>query len=396
MRTGAVRPLARLAACAGLLLMAAAAPVLSQPLAHAALEPVPFAELEGWSSDDHAAAFAAFRVSCRAIAEGSPALRAAAAPPPAFIPICRRALEVSAWSDAAATRAFFEQHFEPMRVRPHNGQGFLTGYFEPEIAGARAPSSDFNAPVLARPDDLVTLGPGDERGNLDPALAAARRTPAGLEPFPDRAAILDGALAGQGLERLYLRDRVELFIVQVQGSARVRLDDGRLMRLTYSGRNGHPYTSIGRILIDEGRIAAADMSLEILMDWLRAHPAEADAVMRRNRSYVFFEVSESIDPARGPIGGAGVPLTPGRSLAVDRSLWAYGLPVFVGADIATLGQSAGRLRRLTVAQDTGSAIVGPARADFFWGSGTEAGRLAGLTRHRLDFVVLWPKQGPVP
>lgn len=360
--------------------------------AGAQVEQLAFATLPGWAEDDHAAAFATFLISCRAMAADAPELRPALAALPRLKAICQAALASDAQAAAGGARRFFEQHFAPWRIIPPTGHGFLTGYYEPVVAGSLTPTPDFAAPVLGRPADLVTLQPGDTRGLLASELSAARTTPDGLQPFPDRAAILAGALAGQGLEQLYLRDAPEVFIIQVQGSARVRLTDGRTVRLVYSGRNGHPYTSIGRLLIERGAIPAAQMSLSRLMGWLRANPEEARQVMAANRSYVFFAVRDEIDPALGPIGGAGVPLTPGRSIAVDRSIWPYGLPVFLSAGIETLGPSDGQIARLMIAQDTGSAILGPARADYFWGSGEEAGRRAGLTRHPLEFTVLWPKE----
>jgi len=363
-------------------------------VAGAAITPVAYDVLAGWMDDDHGAALAAFRISCRAMVDDHPALRPAAAAVPGLRRICDSALAGTTPTDPVAARRFFEAHFTPFRVTPDSGAGFLTGYYQPEVAASLTRTADFAAPVYGRPPDLVTLAPDDPRGALDPALAAARRTAGGLEPYPDRAAILAGALAGQGLERLYLRDEAEVFIVQVQGSASARLADGRRLRLTYAGRNGHPYTSIGRILIAEGHIPAAEMSLARLMGWLRANPAEARRVMSANRSYVFFEVTAETDPDAGPTGGAGVPLTPGRSLAVDRSVWSYGLPVFIESTVLTLPAPEGRLARLTIAQDTGSAIVGPARADYFWGSGDEAGVRAGLTRHPLGFTVLWPRAEP--
>lgn len=369
-----------------------AAATLATPLPPGARAvPVAFDDLPGWARDDHAAAFATFLVSCRAMAEDAPALRPAVSALPALKTVCLSALDLPAPVAGAPARAFFEQNFIPYRIEPDTGRGFLTGYFEPVIEGSLTRTETFTAPVLARPDDLVTLQPGDGRGTLDPALAAARRTPTGLEPYPDRAAILGGALAGRGLEQLYLKDEAEVFITQVQGSARVRLAGGSEVRLTYAGRNGHPYTSIGRILIEEGRIPREEMSLERLMAWLRANPAEARRVMSANRSYVFFRREDRINPALGPTGGAGVPLVPGRSLAVDRTIWPYGLPVFIESSIDTLPPVESALNRLVIAQDTGSAIVGPARADYFWGSGEEAGRRAGLTRHALGFTVLWPR-----
>jgi membrane-bound lytic murein transglycosylase A len=358
--------------------------------AGARAEATSFAALEGWAGDDHAAAYAAFLISCDAMLADAPALRPAIAALPNLKTICAKAATLRAPSKGEA-RAFFEAHFTPYRIVPDTGAGFLTGYFEPEIEGSLTRTAAFPAPVYGRPADLVTLQPGDDRQGLDPALAAARRTPQGLEPYPPRSAIYAGLLAGQGLEQLYLRDEPEVFIVQVQGSARVRLQDGRRVRLTYAGRNGHPYTSIGRMLIEEGRIARDQMSLAALMGWLRANPDDARRIMEANRSYVFFQREDDVDPARGPTGGAGVPLTPHRSLAIDRAVWPYGLPVFASADIETLTGPERQIRRLMIAQDTGSAIVGPARADYFWGSGDGAGIFAGLTRHALGFTVLWPR-----
>ena len=248
-------------------------------------------------------------------------------------------------------------------------------------------------PVLARPDDLVTLAPGEARPPLDPNLAGARRTPEGLDPYPDRAAIWADTLAGRGLEIAWLRDETELFIAQVQGSARIRWRQGGSERLVYAGRNGLPYTSIGRILVESGEIPLSEMSLERLMAWLRADPTRGRRLMERNRSYVFFALAPNDDPARGPIGGAGVPLTAGRSIAVDRSLYPYGLPVFVRTQLPDESGTKRPDSRLMVAQDTGSAIVGPARGDFFMGSGAEAGRRAGLMREAMDFFVLVPREG---
>lgn len=359
----------------------------------ASIEPVRFEALAGWAQDDHAAAYRAFRVTCAAVAEDAPALRPALVAMPELRHICSEALTRPPDLDAASARTFFERHFTPFRILPPQGRGFLTGYFEPEVDGSLTPTPEFSAPVYGRPPELVTLQPGDPRpAPLAPDLAAARRTAAGgLEPFAVRAEIYAGLLQGRGLEQLYLRDEAEVFIIQVQGSARVRLGGNRIVRLTYSGRNGHPYTSIGRLLINEGRIAPEEMSLDRLMGWLRANPGEARRVMEANRSYVFFARQDETDPAQGPIGGAGVPLTSGRSIAIDRGIWPYGLPVFLETDIDTLDSGIGRIARLMVAQDTGSAILGPARADFFWGSGAEAGRRAGLTRHALGFTVLWPR-----
>ncbi|MCP8938646.1 MltA domain-containing protein [Alsobacter sp. SYSU M60028] len=351
------------------------------------LEPVAFEALRGWALDDHEAALAAFLRTCPGLVADAPALRPGLPTPEALRAVCRRAL-----AGPGPARAFFEREFQAFRIVPDEGRGFLTGYYEPEMEARTGPSPEFPVPVLGRPDDLVTFPPGETPPGLDPSLAAARRTQAGLEPFPDRAAIQDGALAGRGLALFYVRDEVELFLAQVQGSARVRLADGRVERLVYAGRNGHPYTSIGRVIVAEGHMALEDMTLDRLKAWLRAHPAEARRIMRLNRSYIFFARGEGMDPAHGPIGAASAPLSPLRSIAVDRNLWPYGLPFFVSVALpVTLGVTE-PFQALAIAQDTGSAILGPARADLFIGSGEAAGARAGLVRQAMDLTVLLPRE----
>jgi membrane-bound lytic murein transglycosylase A len=193
---------------------------------------------------------------------------------------------------------------------------------------------------------------------------------------------------------VWLRDPVEVFIIQVQGSARVRLPDGRMLRLSYAGRNGWPYTSIGRILVEEAHIPAPEMSLARLKEWIRQSGQDAGqagrALMQRNRSYVFFQAGEIAGGAPGPTGAQGVNLTPWRSIAVDRALWPYGLPFWIDADLPWHEPTPTIFRRLMIAQDTGSAIVGTKRADIYVGSGDEAGRIAGGFRHRGEMIVFLP------
>ncbi len=316
-----------------------------------------------------------FTQSCAAIEEMTPPLRRGVAASAALKSIAHDALRQEV-SGPAQARRFFERHFRPCRVPTcagvHNA-GFLTGYYEPIVDGSLTRSLDFPAPILTRPDNLNAL---------------AR--------YPDRAAIEAGAIEHRSPAIVWLRDRVEVFLAQVQGSARVRLADGSVLRLAYAGRNGHPYTSIGRILIDTGEVAEADMSLVTLKQWIRAHgqnPGDAGMLlMHRNKSYVFFSLHEECEPARGPIGGQGISLTALRSIAVDRAIWTYGLPFWIAADLPWRGSSPSPFRRLMIAQDTGSAITGPARADIFFGSGDDAGARAGDIRHAGDVVVLLPAE----
>ena len=356
----------------------------------ARLEPLAFESLAGWEADDHAAAFQAFLRSCTALDRSAAELRPAQAPQEDLLAVCRRAMKLEHPSSAEARR-FFEANFQPFTVIPHSDSGFLTGYYEPEFRGSRTPDSTYTVPLLARPEDLITVSQGETLPGLDTNLQAARRTQNGYEPYPDRAAIEEGALGSLAKPIVYLREPGEAFILHVQGSARIRLADGSVMRVAYAGRNGRPYTSIGRLLVQQGEMDLESMTLEKLMGWLKDHPGPAKTLMRQNQSYIFFREATELAPEDGPIGGAGIPLVPGRSLAVDRSLWAYGLPVWLDGQLPVTLDHAEPLRRLMIAQDTGSAIVGPARGDFFFGSGEEAGRRAGLLRHAVRFVVLQPK-----
>ncbi|WP_246742646.1 murein transglycosylase A [Microvirga splendida] len=356
----------------------------------ARLEPLAFADLAGWDADDHAAAYRAFLRSCRAVDAASAELRPAQAPQRDLLAICREALKTPDAGRAEAKR-FFETHFRPRLVVPHTGGGFLTGYYEPEFEGSRTPDATYRVPLLDRPQDLVTIPQGETLPGIEKGLQAARRTANGYAPYPDRAAIEDGALGDLARPIVWLREPGEAFIIHVQGSARIRLTDGSVMRVAYAGRNGRPYTSIGRLLVQQGAMDLESMTLAKLMGWLKDHPEPAKALMRQNGSYIFFREAAELAPEDGPIGGAGHPLVPGRSLAVDRSLWAYGLPVWLDGQLPLTLEQAEPLRRLMIAQDTGSAIVGPARGDFFFGSGEEAGRQAGLLRHPVRFVVLEPK-----
>lgn len=356
----------------------------------ARLEALSFEDLAGWLEDDHAAAFHAFLRSCEALDTSAASLRPAQKPDRNLLAICREALTLKRPSREKA-RLFFEAHFQPFAIVPHSGNGFLTGYYEPEFLGSRTPNSLYKVPLLARPDDLVTIPQGETLPGIDKGLQAARRTGKGYEPYPDRAAIEDGALESRAKPVVYLREPGEAFIIHVQGSSRIRLTDGSVMRVAYAGRNGRPYTSIGRVLVQQGVMDLESMTLEKLIGWLKDNPGPARDLMRQNQSYIFFREADELAPEDGPIGGAGTPLVPGRSLAVDRSLWAYGLPFWLEGTLPFTLEKAEPLRRLMIAQDTGSAIVGPARGDFFFGSGAEAGTRAGLLRHATRFVVLRPK-----
>lgn len=360
----------------------------------AVLEPVAPAALPGFPGADPGAALDAFRRTCAGTPP--PQLPAVAGAPEDLAAACRAAAAVAP-NEAGA---FFARAFDAYRVvrpaagaNPERRTGFLTGYFEPELAGSLAAGPGYAAPVLARPDDLVSFEPGETRPGLDPALRAARAAGAGFEPYPDRAAIEDGALGERGRPLLYLRDAVDLFVLQVQGSGRVRLPDGRSVRVLYDGRNGRPYTSIAKLIVAEGHLPLEGLTLARWTGWLRDNPEAARRLMRKNASYIFFRLASVDDPGLGPPGAAGAALSPGRSLAVDANLWRYGLPFWLEGRLPGSGTEAGRL---VVAADTGSAIVGPARGDLYLGTGAEAGVAAGNLRDAVGFVVLLPKPAAAP
>lgn len=371
--------------------------------ARAALRPVAYESLAGWGDDDHLSAWRVFRDHCRAIASGTAPLRAGVPGNDALARTCASALETPPPRTRTAARQRFEAAFGVFEILPVAGQnpydhGFLTGYYEPVVAGSTTRSEAFSEPVLGRPSDLVTLSPEIMPKDFPLGLASARRLADGvLAPYPERAAIENQGAAGDATPLVYVRDGIELFMMQVQGSARIRLPDGKLLRLTYAGRNGQPYTSIGRLLVERGEIPSADMSLARLKAWVRANgqkPGEAGRrLMQENKSYVFFNVDDALPETAGPVGAASIPLTRLRSIAVDRTLWPYGLPMWIDAELPWRRGGPEAFRRLMVAQDTGSAILGAARADIFFGTGARAGRVAGNIRHRARMFVLLPKAG---
>lgn len=374
-------------------LAAAAAPMSKRSAARYQLKPVSFAELPGWQQDDHRAAFATFQRSCRKIL-ASQSISAGAATsfkPTKLTLACRAAWKTKRALDKNAARAFFEAHFTPHQFYAIGQRGFLTGYYEPEMKGSRIKTPKFKVPVYRRPPDLVRLKRRTGYGKKFKGLTAARRTKKGLEPYPTRALIDKGALAGQGLELLFVEDEVDFFFLQIQGSGRIALPDGKRIRIGFDARNGHPYTSVGRVMIARGEARKEDMSLKTIKTWLRNHPEQARPLMWENKSYIFFRELRKSESQAGPLGAMGLPLTPGRSLAVDTRYHSLGTPIYVVSRKLRHGGRNG-FRRLMVAQDVGSAIKGAERGDIYWGSGERAGKFAGRTSHKGRFYVLLPKR----
>jgi membrane-bound lytic murein transglycosylase A len=344
-------------------------------------------DVPGWAEDDQRPALAAFRRGAAVLAEHPPKRRTIGIDPAALAAAMSRAAALPEDAPPAAARAFFEAGFEPVEVRPRSGDAFFTGYYEPVVDGSRISDGLFRVPLLAPPPDLVEIDPGHPPPGIAEGFRFALRGRLGYAPCPDRAAIDAGAFAGRGLEIAWLADPVDAFFIHIQGAARIRLAEGGEMRVTYAAKSGHPYTAIGRMLVEAGALPQEGATMAAIRAWLAAHPGEAPRVMARNRSYIFFREAPVGDPGLGPIAAAKVPLTPGRSLAVDRLIHSFGTPVFVETRLPD-----GRpWRRLMVAQDTGSAILGPARGDIFFGSGDEAGSIAGAMQAGGRFILLWPR-----
>jgi len=370
-----------------------ARPWASEPLriADAALEPAGWEDLDGWRSDDHASAFVTFQASCRPIVRSRSSnderpIRAA------LHSVCERAVKTGPLGQEAA-RKFFESNFLPIRIRKlGDTAGFLTGYYEPIVDGSRFPTREFTVPLYRRPPDLLAAGASRPGGPFPNSGRAFRRTSAGdLVSYYDRGEIEDGALDGKHLEICWLRSATEAVIIQIQGSARVKLEDGTMLRINYDAHNGYPYVPVGRVLIDRNIIPREEMSLQRIREWMQSNPDEAKDVRRQNRSMVFFRIVGLNDDGEAR-GAQGIPLSAGRSIAVDKALHVYGTPFFIEADLPLAGARASTpFRRTMIAQDTGSAIVGPARADLYFGAGDEAGQIAGRVRQAGRFALLLPR-----
>ena len=355
----------------------------------ARLTAVTFADLPGWDADDHAAAFTAFRRSAARLVERTPTTKVLGPDGASLAEVGRLALAMPETIDRAAARSFFERHFRPARVEPTTGEGFVTGFYEPEVEASLTQSLAFPVPLLAPPKGLRELTATDDHRQIDPALTWAIEDDRGqLTPCPDRWAVMSGCLDGRARPIAYVGSAVTAFFIHVQGAARLCLPDGKVLRVSFAAKSGHPYFPIARLMLERGIAATpADATADAMRAWLDGlHPHDRRAVLARNRSYIFFREAPVPDPALGPIAAAGVPLTPGRSLAIDRTLITFHAPVYVEADLV-----AGPFRHLMVAQDTGSAILGPARGDIFFGTGEAAFDLAARVRDAARFTLLLPK-----
>jgi membrane-bound lytic murein transglycosylase A len=340
-------------------------------LRNANVVPLSFADMQGWAQDNHLSAFKSFMKSCGAILQGSKAMRHKRPMFGGLYIACEQANKIDQPTEASA-RNFFESSFRPMRVaKAGDVNGFYTGYYETEVDGSLTKTADYKVPFYGVPGK--SGGKSTVFGQFD------------------RAKIENGAIAGKGLEICWVKDPIDVFFAQIQGSTRVKLADGTLLRLNYIASNGQKYYPVGKDLIDRGIIAKQDMSMDRIRQWMVANPEEGKELRDKNRSYVFFEKTK-LSPQTQIVGAQGVPLTPLRSIAVDKSLHVYGTPVWIDANLPIdSDEPSTPFRRLLIAQDTGSAIVGPARADIFFGAGTNVEHVAGRMKDHGEFVMLVPK-----
>ncbi len=377
-----------LAALAFALLIALAFYLIPAPPPVVALRDISYADLKGWQSDDHPAALSAFRRSCER-SRTPPSMRAAPELLAAWQTACAAAKTLPD-NDAAAARRFFERQFRPrLLTLGREDKGLLTGYYEPELAGSLTPDPGYDTPLYRLPDDLLTADLGAFAADLAGRRIVGRVAEGRFVPYLNRAEIAAGGLAGRGLEILWVKDPIAAFVLEIQGSGRVRLPDGSLLRIGYAGKNGRAYTAIGRTLVQEGAMTLEAVNMPAIRRWLEDHPEERQRVFNSNASYVFFRLLEE----DGPIGSEGVVLTPERSLAVDPKYVPLGLPVWIESELPAAA-GGGALDRLLVAQDTGGAITGALRGDVFWGPGERAEVIAGHMRQPARFVVLTPKGAP--
>jgi membrane-bound lytic murein transglycosylase A len=350
------------------------------------LRPLGFDDLPGWPGPDIETAGAAFRRQAEEIAKVGSGFRRSAAfggERDDWLTLCKAALSSN------VSRQFFETHFRPFQVEDKDKpEGLFTGYYEPLLEGSLSPSEAYPVPVYAKPSDLVAFTPEE---SLKTGVSYGRRISGLAQAYETREQIEQGALKDKATIICWLKDWVDAFFMHVQGQGRVALSNGRFIRLSYAGKTGHPYTGIGHVLIEKGVASKHTMSMQVLRDWMQGHPLEARHLMWQNKSYIFFQTADVIDATLGGIGAAKVNLTPLHSLAVDRTWWMFGTPLWIDTtlppEVSYLDKS---IRRLMIAQDTGSAIKGKVRGDFFWGWGDAAATIAGHMKSAGTMTALLP------
>jgi membrane-bound lytic murein transglycosylase A len=360
------------------------APAVAEQLT---LTEVGFGALPGWHEDSLVDALPALRLSCTKPTV-DPADVAALAHVANLAERRQNACQALARvpdGDGEAGRAFLEQWFRPYRAGSNPPTaGLFTGYYEPELRGARVPGGRYTVPLYSRPQDLVTVNLGEFDDKLRGKRITGHVVGHALAPYPTRAEIEAGALKGMATELLWVDDPIDAFFLQIQGSGRVVLEDHTIVRVGYAAENGRLYRSIGKMLVDRGIMPLEAVKLQSIKGWLRAHPNEAKALMDENAAYIFFR-----ELSTGPVGAEGVELTPGRSLAVDPKFIPLGLPAWLAVTSPEPGK---RIERLVITQDTGGAIKGAVRGDLFWGAGPAAEEMAGRMRSEGQIFLLVPRE----
>ena len=357
---------------------------------------VSFAQLDGWSADSQAAVFAGFRKSCEVILKRKDVADVRAMEK-ALREVCARAHALPENTADAEAKKFIEANFRPVRIsKLGETTGLLTGYYEPEVEGSLTITKGFTIPLYRRPPELISkarLGKRVLRSGFPSTGGAGHRVNGKFVEYHDRAAIEDGALTNRGLEIVWLRDTADAFFIQIQGSARIRLQDGSLVRVNYAAHNGHNFTPIGRNLIETGIVPRDEISMENIRMFIAENPDEGRELMRKNRAFTFFRIVENLPADSEAVGAQGLALVKDRSIAVDNKLHVYGSLFWIEAKLQLQNTKEGQVfNRLMVAQDTGSAIVGVARADIYFGGGAEAGSIAGRIRNPGAFFMLVPNE----
>ena len=347
-----------------------------------------YTDLPGWGNDDYTQIVTPLVRSCERILKRSgdepfgPLEQAGTYED--WQAACREFANV-ATGTSADIKAFVENTFTPYQVlADDNPEGLFTGYYEATLNGSATKSEQYAHPLYKRPDDLIMVDLGQFRDHLKGERIAGRVIGGNLKPYESREDIVAGNWPHNDQVLVWVDSAVDAFFLQIQGSGRIMMDDGSMMRVGYAGQNGHPYYAVGRELIKMGVLTKETVSMQSIQQWLEDNPERADAIMNTNQSYVFFQELDG----EGPLGGENVALTPRRSLAIDRSLLPYGMPLWV--DIAAPMEGEQGLQRMMIAQDTGGAIRGPVRGDVFWGYGEQAEIIAGHMKSSGRYWALLP------
>ncbi len=365
--------------------------MLSASSLHHRFEPLSFKQLDGWQKDDHLAAFNCFKVSAKRMIETPYKTKSLGVSTLDLIAISQKAINHTVQTPTEA-KTFFEENFCPYQYGDSSKAGLLTGYFEPEVSASRVKTAQYKYPIYRKPDDLIELDDTNRPAAIHHDFAFGRQTAKGIVEYFDRGEIQNGALEGLNLELFWLEDPVDLYYIHIQGSACLRFENGSFTRVSYAAKSGHPYTSVGSILVRLGEMKLEEVTMQSIKIWLNQNSSRQNEIFNGNRSFIFFQTFNQPNINSGPIGAAGVSLTSARSMAVDHNLYSFGLPIWVETKDKFI-DSNHRFKKLLIAQDTGSAIVGVQRGDYFVGSGKKAGMIAGQIKHRASMKVFVPNPG---